>query len=64
MTEPTLDRGDTWERFRERKIAEKASVEVALSFSLPWYRQQELKTDAYELWFEIDYAETMIGEPV
>ena len=61
MTEPVLDRGDTWEDYRERQLTEKASVEVALSFDLPWWERDAKKVELAQLWFAIDCAERHIG---
>jgi len=59
MTEPVLERGDTWEEFLKRTIIEKCSEELAMA------ADTEFKKDFYkgrisELWYHIHVAESRL----
>lgn len=61
MSEPAPARGETWETFLERCVAEKSTVELAMAFTMPWWVRDEYKTQLHILYRDIDCAERHLG---
>ena len=61
MTEPTLERGQTWQTFLDAKVAEKNAVETSLMFDPPPWIRTELENNLRDLRFEIDCAAAHLG---
>jgi len=60
MTEPTLERGQTWEQFAVDRITEKSSVELALAVDPPWHEREQLKENLAQLRFDVGIAMSRI----
>ena len=56
MTEPVLERRQTWEQFVTERIIEKSSVELALAVEPPWHEAEQLKNQLAQLRFDVDCA--------
>jgi len=61
MTEPTLEKRDTWEKFLERKIVERTGVEILSILEEREEVRMDLKDDLYELFYQIECAEKHIA---
>jgi hypothetical protein len=63
MTEPSPDRGETWEQFFSRRLMDKAIIELSLATCEPWERA-DLEAQMTHVRFDISCAERRVEEPV
>lgn len=61
MTEPTLDRGETWRRFYLRTARAINELEIAME-GMPWWERDQAETKLRELKFYLFTAERSMND--
>lgn len=59
MTEPVLDRGQTWEQFYRSTARKISELEVGMS-NMTWWELEQAKSELAELRFHLYTAERML----